>query len=1070
MRCRVCAYDNETASRSCVACGVSFASVCTRCGRDFPETARFCAWCGEPRKPDTREADVPSERKQATVLFADIAGSTARIAGMDAEGAMNFLQPIVMVMARAVHRFDGTVLRTLGDGLKAAFGVPRAREGHAVLACHAALAMRAAVAALPDAPMIRIGLHSGEVVSGKLYTGSTIEQDATGLTVHLASRIEHEAPPGEICLSRDCQTLLRAYCDTEPLGPRALKGIPDPVEIFRLIGLKPAVNSEHFRGASLTPLRGRAVELETLQRALLDTAPGSARVIGVSGPPGVGKSRLCFEFGEWCRERQIKVLEARAQVHSRATPLLPVLEALRVFFRIEPDTDAELARTRIEQTLTMLAIPVAEHLATLTDFLGCAGTEPTSRAIDPATRRMRLRDSLSRIVKAAWSQTSVIIIEDLHWLDEASQDFLETWIAAVEGTSVLMVLTFRPDWSLPSRPAWYRELALPELGLGEVGQVICDLIGDGAGLDQVVAHVAERSDGNPFFAEELILSLAQSGVLLGERGRYRLAPSGWQNPTLPTTVEAVIGARIDLLPDSEKALLQTAAIIGKEFPFEVVRAVTGLSDTAARPLLRRLRAAELIQPRQTAMGESFAFRHPLIQEVAYAMQLRSTRTSLHAAAAKAIEGQEWGRRDEFAGLLAHHYEAAGNMVAAAMHLQRSARWVGRTNSGRALADWKKIRSMMQDQPRSKENDELRALAGGQLLTFGWREGMPVEEAKTYVDEALGYAREAGNRRHEALLIAGYGRIIAASGSADEYIRLVREALAVLDAESNPEEALLLKGLLGQANMLAGLVSDTLKANSAALDLIDDERRGKAGIVLGLTVGQMVGFDVPYWLKCLQIRPLVMLGRFSEADERLARLFQTDPADAEPVHQGIPHFSAIELAWFRNDTLAAMRHANHVARFATQAGNPYWFVVASFCQGLAASTSGDFMEADGFFQQALDASRRGRAGLEFEPRILAFQADNRMRAGDPRRAAEVAAEAIGVARRKADRLAECHASLVAASACLTRSGSQDTEEAPGLLNRANALIDETGAKAYEAMMLRVRAQASDEKGLASSPPS
>jgi len=375
MRCRACDYDNEATSTSCVACGVSLAPVCASCGRDFPETARFCAWCGEPRKPDGRVADVPSERKQATVLFADIAGSTARIAGLDAEGAMDFLHPIVMVMARAVRRFDGTVLRTLGDGLKAAFGVPQAREGHAVLACHAALAMRAAVAALPNAPMIRIGLHSGEVVSGKLYSGSAVEQDVTGLTVHLASRIEHEAPPGEICLSRDCQTLLAAYCDTEPLGPRALKGIPAPVEIFRLIGLKPAVNSEHFRGAALTPLRGRAVELEALQRALLDTAPGSPRVIGLSGPPGVGKSRLCFEFGEWCRERQIKVLEARAQVHSRATPLLPVLEALRAFFRIDPDMDAELARTRIEQTLTMLAIPVAEHLATLTDFLGCAGTE-----------------------------------------------------------------------------------------------------------------------------------------------------------------------------------------------------------------------------------------------------------------------------------------------------------------------------------------------------------------------------------------------------------------------------------------------------------------------------------------------------------------------------------------------------------------------------------------------------------------------------------------------------------------------------------------------------------------------
>jgi adenylate cyclase len=1048
-----------------MACGTSLAPACAHCGKDFPEAARFCAWCGEPRKLEARVANVPGERKQATVLFADVAGSTARIAGLDAEDAMNFLHPIVMVMARAVHRYDGTVLRTLGDGLKAAFGVPHAREGHAVLACHAALAMRAAVAELPEAPPIRIGLHSGEVVSGKLYAGSSVEQDVTGLTVHLASRIEQEAPPGEICLSRDCQTLLGAYCDTEALGPRALKGIPGPVEVFRLIGLKPAVNSEHFRGASLMPLRGRAVELATLQHALQDTGPGSPRVIGVSGPPGVGKSRLCFEFGEWCRERQINVLEARAQVHGRATPLLPVLEAFRAFFRIEPDMDARAARTRIEQTLTTLTLPVVDHLPILADFLGCA--EPTSMAIDPATRRMRMRESIGRIVKAAGLQTSVFIIEDLHWLDEASEDFLETWMAAVEGTRILMVLTFRPDWSPPFRPASYRELALAELGLGEVGQVIRDLIGDGPGLDQVVAHIAERSDGNPFFAEELILSLAQSGVLVGERGRYRLAPSGWQNPTLPTSVEAVIGARIDLLPDSEKALLQTAAIIGKEFSVEVVRSVARLSDAAARPLLRRLRAAELIQPRQTSMGESFAFRHPLIQEAAYATQLRSTRTTLHAAVAKAMEAQDWARRDEFAGLVAHHYEAAGNMVAAAMHLQRSARWVGRTNSGRALTDWKKIRGMMQDQPRSKENDELRALTGGQLLTFGWREGMLVEEARIYAEEALGYARAAGNRRHEAMLTAGYGRIIAASGSADEYIRLVREALAVLDAKANPEEVLLLNGLLCQGSMYAGFVGDALKANSAALNLIDDERRGSAGVVLGLSVGQMVGFDVPQWIKVLRVRSLIMLGRFSEADERLARLFQSDPANAELLHQSVPHQYAVELAWFRNDTLAATRHANQLGRIATQAAVPYWLVIASLCQGLATSTVGDFTEADGFFQQALDASRRGKAGLEFEARMLAFQADNLMRAGDPVRAAAVAAEAIAVALRKADRLAECHASVVAASASLTRSGSQGAGEAHSLLKRADALLEETGAKAYEPIVLRVRAQC-EEIYLASSP--
>ncbi len=296
---------------------------------------------------------------------------------------------------------------------------------------------------------------------------------------------------------------------------------------------------------------------------------------------------------------------------------------------------------------------------------------------------------------------------------------------------------------------------------------------------------------------------------------------------------------------------------------------------------------------------------------------------------------------------------------------------------------------------------------------------------------------------------------------------VREALAVLDAEANPAEALLLHGLLGQANMLAGFVDHALAANTAALDLIDRERRGNAGVVLGLSVGQMVGFNIPYWIKCLRAGMLVMRGRFADADELLARLFQTDPADAEPLHQGIPHDVAVRLAWFRNDTLAATRHADQVGRIATQAGNPYWFVVATNCQGLEASTAGDFTGADGFFQQALDASRRGRAGLEFEARILAFQSDNLMRAGDLRRASEVASEAIGVARRKADRLAECLASLVAARTCLTRGAFQDAGDARGLLNRASVLIDETGANAYQPMMLQVRAQIGEAIDLAGS---
>jgi class 3 adenylate cyclase/tetratricopeptide (TPR) repeat protein len=1055
MRCQACAHDNEAGSRFCVACGDPLVSICTACGEECPETARFCARCGMPRKSAARRADEPVERRQATVLFADIAGSTERVAALDAEGAMNFLQPIVRAMIHEVRRFDGTVLRTLGDGLKAAFGVPHAREGHAVLACQAALAMRAAVAALPDAPMIRIGLHSGEVVAGPIHNGPAAEQDATGLVVHLASRIEQLAPPGEICLSRDCRTLLGAYCDTEPLGPRALRGIPEPVDVYRLIGLKSAVNSEHFRGTALVPLRGRTGELETLRRAVLENAPGSPRVIGVSGPPGVGKSRLCFEFGEWCRERQVKVLEARAHVFGQAMPLLPVLEALRTFFRIEIGTDAAAARARIEQTLVALGLSVEETTPILVDFLGYDAADSRTQAFDPGIRRARLRDTVGRIAKASGHQTSVIIIEDLHWLDEASQEFLDTWMAAVEGTSALMVLTFRPGWSPPpSVSGWYRELALPELGKNEMEQVIGDLIGNESGLDHVVEHVAERSGGNPFFAEELILSLVQSGVLLGERGNYRLTSSGWQSPALPATVESVIAARIDLLPEVQRALLRIGAIIGKDFPFATVRTVGGLTEAAARPMMAALVEAGLIQSRDTPMGESFAFRHPLIQEVAYAMQLRSLRTKLHDAVARAIEGEDWARRDEFAGLLAYHYESAGDMAGAAMHLQRAARWIGRTNSARALADWKKIRAMMRNQPRSKENDELRALAGGQLLTFGWREGMAPDEAKTYAEEALAYAREAGNRKHEALLIAGYGRLVAANGSADDYVTLVDEALALTDVRSNPEGVLLLTALHCQAYSLAGLFAASLLANDTAMRMIGNEREGNAGVVLGLNVGQMVGFNVPYWIRCLRPRQLIMLGRFAEADEWLAELFRIGPDDVDPLHRNIPHLAAVELAWFREDSESAAWHANEVARFASLATNPYWSVLMNFCHGKAASIQKDFTAADGYFAAALELSRRSGAALEREAGILASRADNLARAGDPQRAGEVAAEAINIARRRADRLAECHASLVAAQAGLVQAGLIRTPEASALLDRAEDLINETGAKAFAPMLSRL----------------
>src|SRR5580658_3324905 len=292
VRCRACAHDNVLGSKFCSECGGRLEVACTACGRDCPAASRFCGWCGAALTEGSRLIEPSGERKQATIMFADIVGSTEMIVGLDAEGAKNRLEPVVEAMMVAVRRFNGTILRTLGDGLKAAFGVPIAQEGHALLACRTALAMQDAIGALPHAVMIRIGLHSGEVVAGTLDTGSVVEQQAQGMTVHLASRIEQAAEPGGIYISRECWALVAAYCDAASVGARVLKGIPDPVEMYRLIGLKPAINSEHFRDRGLTRLLGRSSEIAILRQAVLDADEGTASVIGIVAQAGVGKSRL----------------------------------------------------------------------------------------------------------------------------------------------------------------------------------------------------------------------------------------------------------------------------------------------------------------------------------------------------------------------------------------------------------------------------------------------------------------------------------------------------------------------------------------------------------------------------------------------------------------------------------------------------------------------------------------------------------------------------------------------------------------------------------------------------------
>ncbi len=371
---------------------------CQSCFTLCPDIYRFCGNCGTPLAAGagvatSNVASVPPDirwggLKHATIVFADIVSSTEYVAALDAEQAMDQLRPAVQAMCHAIERFGGTVVRTLGDGIMALFGAPHALEGHAVLACEAALAMQQTFQNHPQGLRIRIGLHTGQVALDADAADASKGGGVHGHAVHLASRVVALAEAGGICLTQACHALVKASCNVQAMGSQLLKSMTEPIEIYQLQSMKSAAHSAPFREAALSPFWGRAAELMALKEAMTSAETGQGLVVGLSGAPGAGKSRLCLEFAQWCSDKQIPVLEVRTQLYGHATPLQPVLSLLRTcFFNISPVHDAAQARLCIDQRLALLDSAAPGDAVLLYEFLGVLQEGSPASPLSPKARR-----------------------------------------------------------------------------------------------------------------------------------------------------------------------------------------------------------------------------------------------------------------------------------------------------------------------------------------------------------------------------------------------------------------------------------------------------------------------------------------------------------------------------------------------------------------------------------------------------------------------------------------------------------------------------------------------------------
>ena len=1003
MQCTNCTHDNAPSARFCISCGAALGRSCPSCNHINPPTARFCAQCGTGLdEAPAPAAAAPAELKQITVFFADIAGSTQLIESLDPEEAVKRLAPGIAAMEEAVRRFEGSVVRVQGDGIMAVFGTPNPQEDHAVRACCAGLALQDAIRALPGAPLtIRVGIHSGEVLARTIATSFSTDFDAGGVTVHVANRLESLASPNGIVVSPATRRAARQFISVESMGRKEIRGLSAPMEVFLLTGLRRGAMSQRFSSESTrSRFLGREREIDRLQGALERASDGGGCAVGIVADAGVGKSRLCFEFAERCRTEGIRVLEARALAHSRATPFEPVIDVVKAVFEIAPDDPPAQARQKIAEICGLLDDELAADVPLIADFLGIADSDQPREKIDPATRRERLNAFFRRLMRSASrDQSLVLLVEDLHFLDTGSESILEVLADSLVGTRLLLLVNFRPGFAASwMRIENYEQISLPPLNPAAAGELVHGLLGDDPSVAPLVPLIGDRARGNPFFIEELVRKFDESGHLAGSLGDYRLlrAPD---MKLIPDNVQAIVSARIDSRPELERSLLQTAAVIGREFGVTVLEHVAGVAGDAVRAVLHRLSAAGLVYETGGGAIGGFAFRHPMVQEVTYRSLTSDRRRALHASVAADLEKSLPDPNGAQAGFVAYHFEEAGNAPMAASYNMKAAMWHGTRDPAQALEAWRRVRRLLSGLPLEGPARYPLLMATGQIVNLAWREGLAAADVQTYYNEALAIAVSLNDMRAVTLVTAAYGRALASTGLATEYVDTVSQAMDRLDPAKHAGLQVLLSAIRCHARWLAGDLRGALADNDVALAQVDRVEAQDE---------QTLGFRVATWVKGMRSKVLAMSDRCDEARRLAEEMIAADEATVDTLHRILAHGTLVDVAWGRKDAELARVHGAIAQALGEKSGNPYLNVYGLSFGALGLGLAADYTGAAGLLTEALRFARQRRAGLENEARMLCDLAWVQQRAGLADRARDTAEEAASVARRRGATIALAYA--------------------------------------------------------------
>jgi len=849
MLCSSCGSDNPQANRFCLECGAALPAGCAKCGGQNPPRAKFCGICGEPLEDKGKPASalepthiepdglVEGERKIVTAVFADIKGSTELSQHLDPEEARALIDPALKLMIEAVQRYDGYVVQSSGDGIFALFGAPAAAEDHPQRALYAALAMQDSIKAYTErlrgegkVPIeLRVGAHTGEVVMRVVKTDEKrTEYNAIGHAANLAARMQPLAPVGSIAVTEHLQRLCEGYFQFRSLGEAHVKGITDPVNVYEVSGLGPLRTRLQIAAErGLTKFAGRQAEIDQMRRALELAQSGRGQILAAIGEPGIGKSRLFLEFKAIAPKDAI-VLEAFSLSHGKASAYLPVIELLRSYFGISDEDDQRNRSEKIRSKILALDPSLEDTIPSLLGILGLVNEalEPKLGAggsLDPTERETRKRRGIEAIkrvmLRESLNQLVVIIFQDLHWIDSETQSFLDLLADSIGSARVLLLVNYRPQYTHGwSNKTYYTQLRLDPLVATTASEILSTMLGEEADLLALKKLIIEKTEGNPFFIEEMVQKLFADGALV-RNGAVKLARP-ISTIQIPETVQALLASRIDRLPVYEKGVLEFMSVVGRKSPLAILkRGLKFNSETDLPRLLHALQTAEFIYEQPAPPDPEYMFKHALTQEVAYNSILIERRKMFHEGIARLIEELYQPQLADHADELVRHYERSGNKEREIDFLLYAG-WVAESRFAYAQAVTYLTKALRLLENSSRDNTAKEDCRFEILCNLGLSQAGDGDLKSG--NRSIYAAAEIAKRRSDPKRIARAALALSLpSGGTDlEATALLEEALDGIGSEDSADKALVMSRL----SYSMGYSQELVRARALAGDSVLVARR------------------------------------------------------------------------------------------------------------------------------------------------------------------------------------------------------------------------------------------------------